>query len=60
MDFVVMGMEDRDWYREKRIDWNSGGLKDGRERKRRVPGFVWWIIAAVLSIVAFHLFRGHS
>jgi hypothetical protein len=47
-----MGMEDRDWYREKRIDWNRGGLRERRIKKRRVPSPVWWILVLVLFIAA--------
>ncbi len=54
---AVMGMEDRDWYREKRIDWNKGGLTDRHAKKHRSPGCLWWIIAAVLVFVVFFLFR---
>ncbi len=54
---AVMGMEDRDWYREKRIDWNKGGLTERGAKRRRFPGCLWWIISAVLAIIAFFLFR---
>jgi hypothetical protein len=47
-----MGMEDRDWYREKRIDWNRGGLRKRLTKKRRIPGYVWWILVLVLFIAA--------
>lgn len=46
-----MGMEDRDWYREKKIDWERGGLKDrNAKRRRRFPEYAWWIIAAVMLL----------
>ncbi len=57
MDSAVMGMEDRDWYREKRIDWNKGGLTEKHSKNRRFPGWIWWIIAVVLVFFVFFLFR---
>jgi uncharacterized protein involved in outer membrane biogenesis len=49
-----MGMEDRDWYREKKIDWNRGGLKarNGSTRRRQSmkKGRIFLIIAAVLLL----------
>lgn len=52
-----MGMEDRDWYREKRIDWDRGGLRKRNAKRRRFPGYLWWIVVAVLLIAAAFLFR---
>jgi predicted nucleic acid-binding Zn ribbon protein len=52
-----MGMEDRDWYREKEIDWDRGGLRDRNSKRRRVFKFAWWILAAILLIAAVVLFR---
>jgi hypothetical protein len=49
-----MGMEDRDWYREKRIDWERGGLT-ARRGKKRPPKSVWWIGAAVIAAIALYL-----
>ena len=46
-----MGMEDRDWYREKEIDWDRGGLRDRNSKKRGFPKFAWWILAAIVLIV---------
>ncbi len=51
-----MGMEDRDWYQEKRIDWERGGLKE-RKRKKRVPLSSFWIPAAIGAIVAIWLWK---
>ncbi len=52
-----MGMEDRDWYREKKIDWNRGGLRERSVKRRRLPGYFWWLLAAVLLAAAVALFR---
>ncbi len=52
-----MGMEDRDWYREKKIDWNRGGLRERAAKRRRLPGYFWWLLAAVLLTAAVALFR---
>jgi hypothetical protein len=54
---MVMGMEDRDWYRDKRIDWERGGLRERNPTKRRFPKYTWWILVAILLIVAAVLFR---
>jgi hypothetical protein len=51
-----MGIEDRDWYREKRIDWERGGLKE-RTRKKRVPTYTFWLLAAIFAIAAIWLWR---
>lgn len=32
-----MGMEDRDWYRERKIDWDRGGLKGKNAKKQGFP-----------------------
>jgi hypothetical protein len=45
-----MGMDDRDWYREKRIDWDRGGLRERYAKRRRFPKYAWWILVAVLLI----------
>ncbi len=50
-----MGIEDREWYREKKIDWDRGGLKEKRGSTRRQSmrkGRVFLIIAAVLVLAA--------
>lgn len=52
-----MGMEDRDWYRDKKIDWDRGGLRERNPTRRRIPRHLWWILAAILLIVAVALFR---
>ena len=52
-----MGMEDRDWYREKEIDWERGGLREKKSKRRRVLKYTWWILAAILSIAAVVLLR---
>ncbi len=55
-----MGIEDRDWYREKQIDWDRGGLKDrNRKTRRRLPQSLWWMLALAFIIVAvwYKLFR---
>jgi hypothetical protein len=52
-----MGMEDRDWYREKRIDWERGGLKE-RMRKKRVPKYIFWILAAFMAIAVIWFLKG--
>lgn len=46
-----MGMEDRDWYREKEIDWDRGGLRARGSKRRRFPNLAWWILAVVVLIV---------
>jgi hypothetical protein len=43
-----MGMEDRDWYHEKEIDWDRGGLRE--KKRRRFPQYAWWILAVILLI----------
>jgi hypothetical protein len=45
-----MGMDDRDWYREKRIDWDRGGLRERYAKRPRFPKYIWWILVAVLVI----------
>jgi len=52
-----MGMADRDWYREKRIDWDRGGLRERKPARRRIPHYIWWILIAFLLIVSAALFR---
>lgn len=52
-----MGMEDRDWYREKKIDWERGGLRDRNSKKRRFPQYTWWIAAALVLLGVIFLFR---
>ena len=52
-----MGMEDRDWYREKEIDWDRGGLRERKAKRRRFLKYTWWILAALLLIIAVVLFR---
>jgi len=49
---MVMGMEDRDWYRDKQIDWERGGLRQRNPTRRRFPKYAWWILAAILLIIA--------
>jgi len=51
-----MGMEDRDWYRDKRIDWDRGGLRKRSSSRHRFPKYAWWVLA-VLVLVAAALFR---
>ena len=60
MELAAMGMEDRDWYREKRIDWERGGLKERNEKRRLAPKYAWWILATVLLMIAAVLFRSLS
>jgi len=50
-----MGMEDRDWYREKRIDWNRGGLRERNPKRNGIPKFAWWVLAAVILIIVVSL-----
>jgi hypothetical protein len=52
-----MGMEDRDWYREKQIDWDRGGLRERNAKRRRFPKYTWLILVAILLIVGAILFR---
>lgn len=54
---LLMGMYDRDWYREKQIDWDQGGLKERNVKRRRFPKYIWWILVAILLIVAATLLR---
>jgi hypothetical protein len=56
VDPAVMGMSDRDWYREKRIDWDKGGLKERNTKRRRVPHYTWWVLAAIFLMIAAALF----
>jgi hypothetical protein len=44
-----MGMEDREWYREKRIDWERGGLTE-RKRKKRIPAYLFWGLGVAFLI----------
>jgi hypothetical protein len=46
-----MGMEDREWYREKQIDWERGGLKDRNAKRHAFPVYLWWVLAALLASV---------
>lgn len=49
-----MGTEDRDWYREKRIDWDRGGLRDrqqGPGRRTVRKGRVFLIVSAILVLI---------
>jgi hypothetical protein len=39
---LVMGMEDRDWYRDKEI-WDRGGLRERNPTRRRLPKYSWCI-----------------
>ena len=57
MGSAVMGIDDRDWYREKQIDWDRGGLKGRNAKRRRFPKYIWWILVAILLMVAAALFR---
>ena len=52
-----LGMEDRDWYREKRIDWERGGLKE-RTGKKRVQKYIFWILAALAAVAAIWFWNG--
>lgn len=47
-----MGIEDRDWYREKEIDWERGGLRERRRKGRRRPPPSVWLIAVIALIIA--------
>ena len=52
-----MGIEDRDWYREKRIDWDRGGLKERNAKKRLFSPSTWWILTVILLAAAAILLR---
>jgi hypothetical protein len=52
-----MGIEDRDWYREKQIDWDRGGLKERKAKRPRFSRYAWWVLAVILLIVAAALLR---
>ena len=52
-----MGMEDRDWYREKQIDWERGGLKK-RTRKKSVTKYIFWFLAVFMAILAIWFWKG--
>jgi hypothetical protein len=54
-----MGMEDRDWYREKRIDWERGGLRERSVKERRFSKRAWWIALIILLIAGIVLYRMH-
>jgi hypothetical protein len=54
---LVMGMHDRDWYREKQIDWKRGGLKQRNAKRRRFPKYLWWVLVVFILVVAAALFR---
>jgi hypothetical protein len=51
-----MGMEDRDWYREKEIDLDHGGLRERNPQRSGFFKYRWWLLAAVLLIIALVLF----
>jgi hypothetical protein len=50
-------MEDRDWYRDKQIDWDRGGLRQRNQTKRGLSKYAWWLLLAVLIIIAAVLVR---
>jgi hypothetical protein len=52
-----MGMEDRDWYREKRIDWKRGGLRE-RAKKKYPSKYIVWILAAIIAITVIWYWKG--
>jgi hypothetical protein len=52
-----MGIEDRDWYRDKQIDWERGGLRKRNSSRGRLPKYAWWILVAIIIIAAVVLFR---
>ena len=52
-----MGMEERDWYREKEINWDRGGLRERYARRSCFFKYRWYVLAAILLIVAVVLFR---
>ena len=55
-----MGMEERDWYRNKRIDWERGGLREKNAERRSLPKYPGWILIAILLLaVAAYLLRSH-
>jgi hypothetical protein len=52
-----MGMEDRDWYRDRRIDWERGGLRE-RKRKKGALTYAFWLLAAAAALSAAWLWMG--
>lgn len=51
-----MGIEDRDWYRDKQIDWDRGGLRERTFGRRRAPQYRRWILVAILLLIVAALF----
>jgi hypothetical protein len=49
-----MGQEDREWYREKRIDWERGGLIE-RKRKKKIPPFLFWAVVVLILVIVLRL-----
>ena len=52
-----MGIEDRDWYREKRIDWERGGLKEHTEKKH-LAKYAAWTVIGIIVIAAIWYWMG--
>ena len=51
-----MGIEDRDWYREKQIDWDRGGLRERGTGKGRSRKYRRWVLIAILALFVAALF----
>ena len=54
-----MGIEDRDWYREKQIDWDRGGLRERRTGRGRSPHYRWWVLIIMAMLLLAALFEYH-
>lgn len=46
-----MGMQDRDWFREKRIDYQKGGLVQRIPISRKNNIIMWLLVVFVASLV---------
>lgn len=47
-----MSMYDRDWYRERKIDYDNGGLISAGNK----PKFIWKVIGIITIVVAVAYF----
>lgn len=46
-----MGMQERDWFREKRIDYQKGGLVQRIPISRKNNIIMWLLVVFVASLV---------
>jgi hypothetical protein len=50
-----MGMEWRDWHRDKKIDWDKGGLVDARPKRTEEVNVLPHIIVGITIVLALTL-----